>query len=293
MLLSIVLAAATAAASPPRVSTNAGWDQLPTAETIERYYPPLAQLENLSGRAVIACAIQVNGSATDCSVVQETPPARGFGAAAVTMASTFRMKPATEDGAPVGGVRVNIPIVFNAANPPFPTAYNCYAAFSGATDADVEQFRTSAAEELSIEVGKVGGLSGDAERLMAGARRDASEQTPEMQNQCRAWLANRAAVAVYKAIALPLSSAFTAAIERNYPEPAQYLQIKGQVVVHCIVTETGGVDECTLISETPTGFGFGDLSLKFMPLFKVKLKNAAGQSTAGASVAIPLNFGVK
>jgi TonB family protein len=96
--------------------TNPDWISKPTADQLSNVFPIAAQALNISGRAEINCAVNAQGDAVDCTVVEETPLGQGFGRAALKLTPFFKMKPQMIDGVPMGGARVNIPIRFQLAN---------------------------------------------------------------------------------------------------------------------------------------------------------------------------------
>ncbi len=132
---------ARAAEPPPRASdpesqldlplegqvTSANWRSIPSGDDMAKEYPRLAQLMNLTGKAMIRCATDTEGRLQDCKVIEESPAGFGFGAAAVRLSAYFSMTPARIDGQPVNGV-VAIPINFamdgqtNVAAEPEPPA---------------------------------------------------------------------------------------------------------------------------------------------------------------------------
>ncbi|HEX7759592.1 MAG TPA: TonB family protein [Caulobacteraceae bacterium] len=98
--------------------TKADWRHMPTREELLAVWPRAAMEKGVSGKAVIACKISLQGALYDCEVASETPPGMGFGGAAIALSPQFLMKPATHDGQPVTGGGVRIPVDFDAEEPP-------------------------------------------------------------------------------------------------------------------------------------------------------------------------------
>jgi protein TonB len=95
--------------APPRPSviTNPSWARQPSVE-----FPERASARGIeSGRVVMNCLVNPNGSMSDCNVVSEDPPGSGFGAAAQAGARRARLSPRTVDGA-AQGARVNFTVRF-------------------------------------------------------------------------------------------------------------------------------------------------------------------------------------
>ena len=94
------------------VITNPDWLEKPSGEELSNYFPPVAQLLSLDGRATIVCDVNPLGETINCTVASEAPLGMGFGPAALALSKYFRMKPMQLDGTPVAGGRVRIPIHF-------------------------------------------------------------------------------------------------------------------------------------------------------------------------------------
>jgi protein TonB len=103
ILLWAVVASPVSAASP----TFPGYDQIPTAADMAKYYPEKALDVGKEGGAVLRCIVKKDRSLANCAVASETPEGFGFGDAALQVSKLFRMKSAAKPGS-----RITIPIQF-------------------------------------------------------------------------------------------------------------------------------------------------------------------------------------
>ena len=88
-------------AAPPRqaVTTNVSWGRRPAPE-----FPQRAQDRGIeAGSVTLLCTVGANGSASNCSVVSETPSGAGFGQEALRSMRSARFSPSTVDGVAQGG----------------------------------------------------------------------------------------------------------------------------------------------------------------------------------------------
>lgn len=77
--------------------------------------------------------------------------------------------------------------------------------------------------------------------------------------------------------------------DRFYPPRANQAQQGGRVVLDCLVASTGRVS-CTVVSETPDGWHFGDAAMRLSQYFRLGAQTADGRPTSGGHIRIPITF---
>ena len=122
-LVLIVLAACAAPAAGQMPSEGQfvppSWIDSPHDVDLHAYFPLEAERAGVSGRVELACIIQID-TTLDCAVASEEPLGHGFGKAALQVSRTWRINPATRGGVPVQGVRLSVPLAFQAPSAPAP-----------------------------------------------------------------------------------------------------------------------------------------------------------------------------
>ena len=87
------------------------WSESPDPADLAKLFTAEAKAAKISTAKVqLDCLTGGDGSLSECRVLKENPAGFGFGAAALQLASKFRFNPWTEDGRPVGGRRIVLPL---------------------------------------------------------------------------------------------------------------------------------------------------------------------------------------
>jgi hypothetical protein len=97
---------------PPN-SPRPNWAGLPEADALADAFPAKARAAGLkTSRVVLGCMAGTTGGLEACEVQTEDQPGYGFGEAALRLVPAFRMKTWSDDGRPMVGGRVRIPLRF-------------------------------------------------------------------------------------------------------------------------------------------------------------------------------------
>jgi len=95
---------------------NPVWASTVSYDDVVRAYP--AKAGGVEGYAVAHCEVNRNGSLSDCQLIKEDPDKRGFGKAALSLASRFRVDPQWTTAPHHADLWVDVPVRFPAPGAP-------------------------------------------------------------------------------------------------------------------------------------------------------------------------------
>ncbi|MFI4974883.1 MAG: TonB family protein [Caulobacterales bacterium] len=75
-----------------------------------------------------------------------------------------------------------------------------------------------------------------------------------------------------------------------FPRMPWMLSLSGIARVKCSVSALGMLENCSILSESPTGMGFGDAALALTPYFRMRPRSIDGTPVGGGEVNIPIRF---
>ncbi|MDB5469842.1 MAG: hypothetical protein JWR84_1402 [Caulobacter sp.] len=81
-----------------------------------------------------------------------------------------------------------------------------------------------------------------------------------------------------------------AQLEAAYPRMALRRNVSGLAVLWCSVRPDGWLRDCRVVSETSTGYGFGQAAIDVSPRYRLASKDALGRRVAGRFVRFSVVF---
>jgi TonB family protein len=302
------------------------WLRKPTFDQLMATYPQEAGKKGKSGMAKIRCWVQLSGLLRSCTVINESPPGLGFGSAALVLAPTMLMKPATRQGQPVES-EVTIPIVFKLDYP-----LNIASSKSIMVMSQVVWAKAPTMTEILSALDK---KVGDKFAQGRVAYQCAVDRGTGRLHDCV--VANVSADMVqFQGVAHGLTSKFQVdpaavsgikddvVVNLNFgfpdmaseiwnkrylthpqwtrtisPEPGQPLfpqeAVKaglkeGSAMVDCVVGADGGLTQCAIVSESVPGVGLGVMAQKIAESFAANLWTEDGLPAEGAHVRMPIKL---
>ena len=78
----------------------------------------------------------------------------------------------------------------------------------------------------------------------------------------------------------------------NFPDRALRMNVTGNAVLHCMVASGGALTGCSVVSENPDGFGFGNAALKTAASLRVDPVTEVGDPIEGIHLLFAIQFAI-
>jgi TonB family protein len=114
------------AAKPGQADATVEMDDETAAGEFVAVWPAAAYNTRADGKVMLSCKINIHGLAEWCGIKTESPAGKGFGAAALQMRPTFKLKPAMGADGPMEAM-MTIAVKFKAPDPQFDSGTNFLA----------------------------------------------------------------------------------------------------------------------------------------------------------------------
>jgi hypothetical protein len=98
------------------VLLNINWLSTPTDAEIQHAFPPKALAEKSGGTAGMTCRVEADGALDDCQLKSEYPKQLGFGDAALSLSSRYRLDAKDYKLVRRFGGRLDVTVIFPRPN---------------------------------------------------------------------------------------------------------------------------------------------------------------------------------
>jgi TonB family protein len=289
-----------------------------TAAEKAAVYPKTAFEKKISGEATLNCTADDAGREVDCRVIDETPAGLGFGEAALALSTKERVKTTDGRGGSIVGKRFETDFSFLApgdSNPDWlrkPSAQDLAAAFP------TKALQDGTAGKAAIKCGVT--IEGFLERCVVlfespadfGFGAAALQLSPQfrMSPKIRGgkpvpggdvtipinWEAPaaRGAGATFGSRRLMIDPPWIRApgfdqVRAAWPAAAKDTA-SGQAALRCALSPAGALKDCEVISEIPSGKGFGRAAKSLSSAFQVYVRPEDAKVVRNLNVDVPFRF---
>lgn len=302
--------------------TDLEWLSKPTFEQTIAVYPSAAN--GRDGSAVIHCWVTTEGLMRSCEVRSESQVGLGFGPAALALAPSFLMKPATKRGLTVEA-EISIPVSFvgggGHSNGPSYTVLSGTAWSKAPTIAEIraeiekkvgDKFADGKVVFQCDVIKKTGQLSDcviiNTSPGMAQFQSVATSLVSKFKADPEAFVDIKNGVKINLAFSFPDMSS-TAWSQRRLtrpewlqtisPDPGQKLfpgeavaaGLKtGSATVDCLIAASGALTQCITIGESTPGVGLGSMAQKIAQAFVTNPWTDEGLPADGEHILLPIKM---
>ena len=296
--------------------TRPAWIKKPTVNEMESLWPSKAN--GRSGRAMLHCVVTVEGPLRDCWASDDQPAGAGFDAAALALAPSFVMKPATKNGRSVES-HLNMPITWTGEGPSGGQTIKIATNLPWASAPSMADMMTAYPKDLLARK-----MSGHVV-LRCGLRRDGRLEgcdTVRSDPNDQFAFAARTLLPKFQAIMgdvppglsdLRVNLAFefapptsevryvphatwiktlpAAAISGAFPAKAVAAGLTtGRGTVDCLIGPGGQLTACTSVGEDPVGMDFGAMAVQLAQVMALNPWGEDGLPTEGSHIRVPLRL---
>lgn len=284
-----------------------GWAKRPDGAQAKGAWPAEAARQGIEGRGVVRCKAGADGALSDCRLISETPAGMGFGAAVLSLASSYLWQPTGDPAA--AGREVSIVVDFENTGKTGgsyrkkPTPAEVLAAWpeklpKTAFGKAIVDCRISAAGKLSecelVDETPVGAGVGSAALSLVPLY---DVKSPTRDGKPVSTSDAFPIVFVMGPDGQPILDRDPDWAKRLRPEdilgvwPTAALKkgLAGKAAIKCKVSLQGGLFDCKVLSETPAGAGFGSAALLLVPQILMRPATIDGKP-AVSDISIPITF---
>jgi TonB family protein len=267
-----------------------------------------------SGRVVLDCAVAKDGKLVDCKTIKETPVGLGFGAAALNLVTSERVKTKDQTGASTVGRRLRTGFSILApgdAEPNWlkkPTAFDLAGVFPVKAINAGRVGRASINCKITVEGFLEACKVRDEDPIGLDFGLAALQLAPQLRMTPRIrggkpvpggevtipiiWAGVPSPDLSSSSVVLDppwIQAPTQAQVNAAWPKEAAGLA-SGQAALRCDLDDTGGLRNCDTISESPNGKGFGRAAKTLSKAFKVTLDAENPKPTRKYAIDIPFRF---